>query len=144
MTVFVVQDIKGKAFEGADSFGDLNIIFEVGSSAVITAIPSVRKLNESLKNFSDDDFLLLSGDPVLIGLATSVAANNNHGRVAFLKWDRKDRSYYPLKADLNHENTAPNLPQQKPLHLSRKIGPRLSNQKTPSLWDVFCRWVRRY
>jgi hypothetical protein len=145
MTVFVVQAIKGGTFKGADRFGDLNIIFEVEHQVVISAIPTLRKLNEALENFSNDDFLLLSGDPILIGLATTVAANKNNGQIRFLIWSKIDKAHYEVKLDLNYtEEAAPKLTREKPLHLSRQIGPRLSHQNTPSLWDVFRRWVRRY
>ena len=51
-------------------------------------------------DFSDDDWLLAMGDPAIIGIAFAIAASINHGRVNLLKWDKIERSYYPVKVNL--------------------------------------------
>jgi len=43
---------------------------------------------------------LLTGDPVAIGLACSIAAFYNAGRYTALKWDRRERMYIPVKIDI--------------------------------------------
>lgn len=63
--------------------------------------PSVTvELNEKLLGFTDEDFLLLVGNPALIGFAVAIAADNNDGRVKVLQWDGKNREYVGISADL--------------------------------------------
>ena len=40
------------------------------------------------------------GDPAIIGIAFAIAAHENHDRVNLLKWDKMERSYYPVKVNL--------------------------------------------
>jgi len=40
------------------------------------------------------------GDPIAIGLAVAIAANNNGGRVKMLKWDRRELRYYAIEANI--------------------------------------------
>lgn len=60
----------------------------------------VGVLKERLRDFRDDDSLLLIGNPVLIGLAVAVAASFNNGRVAMLQWSGSERRYVRVEADL--------------------------------------------
>lgn len=61
--------------------------------------PVIRQLEVALQNFSDDDFLLLVGNPILIGLATAVAADVN-GRVNFLQWSGINQCYRRVQAQV--------------------------------------------
>ena len=56
------------------------------------------------KDFNDKDYLLLIGDPSMIGLACSVAADYNRGRYKVLKYDRRSFTYYPIQIDINERN----------------------------------------
>lgn len=57
----------------------------------------VGELHEKLKNFSDDDCLLLIGNPVLIGMAVSIAADYNDGHVRVLQWSGRASEYLPIE-----------------------------------------------
>jgi hypothetical protein len=63
--------------------------------------PMVRKMKRMLKDFSDDDYLLLTGDPALIGVACSVVSETNNGKYKLLKWDRQERQYYPISINIH-------------------------------------------
>ena len=76
MTVYIVQEMRGRNVTDATNF-------------------------RMLANFSDDDYLLLTGDPAAIALAAAVAARHNSGRFKMLKWDRQEAKYFPLSANLN-------------------------------------------
>jgi hypothetical protein len=56
-----------------------------------------------LSKFTDEDYLLLSGDPVAIAIAGALAADHNQGRMKTLKWDNYEKRYYPLQIDLYHK-----------------------------------------
>jgi hypothetical protein len=56
----------------------------------------VSHLSNRLADFGDGDFLLLIGNPALIGLAVAVAAAKNAGRVKMLQWSGTRRRYQPV------------------------------------------------
>lgn len=59
---------------------------------------TIKELQEKLSNFSDDDYLLLIGNPCFIGWATTIAAAMNSGNVKQLQWNGKKRIYYQICA----------------------------------------------
>jgi hypothetical protein len=101
MTVFVVQEVKGRNILSAEKFGTLELLLPEGSQLVLSTGPTVRRLTYKLRNFNDDDYLLLIGDPSAIGIACAVAATNNRGQFKCLKWDKREYKYYPVEVNLN-------------------------------------------
>ena len=57
----------------------------------------MRKL---LKDFQPDDYLLLTGDPAIIGVACSIVSDITNGKYNLLKWDKQERKYYPIAINL--------------------------------------------
>lgn len=57
-------------------------------------------LHEKLSGFSDDDHLLLIGNPALIGMATVIASYYNNGRVRFLQWSGRNTDYIEIRAKI--------------------------------------------
>lgn len=55
-------------------------------------------LHGKLRNFNDDDNILLIGNPALIAYAFAVAHYYN-GRVSVLQWNGKKREYIQITAD---------------------------------------------
>jgi len=102
MTVFITQEMRGRDITDATSFGDIEILVPAGEQASFSTQPIIRQINRKLSKFSDDDYLILAGDPVVIALCACVAAKNNRGKFKMLKWDRQEGKYFPLTADLNH------------------------------------------
>lgn len=104
MTVFVVQkqmrfdDRTGelvprfKTLDKAERFGDLEYLLSP-SAHPFNPANIIGDLHEKLKNFSDEDFLLLIGNPALIGMATAVASHYNSGRVKLLQWSGRQSDY---------------------------------------------------
>ena len=101
MTVYVVQEVKGRNILSAEKFGELELLLPEGAQIVLSAGPTVRRLRHKLRNFNDDDYLLLIGDPSAIGIACAIAATNNIGRFKCLKWDKREYKYYPVEVNLN-------------------------------------------
>ncbi len=118
-TVYVVQEIKDTrqfVYDGdsrlenpnygaplhdltpAAVYGDLEVVV-TAQRVGIALQPQVAKIRQKLRNFSDDDYLLLVGDPVLIGICTAVASEFNRGRVSALRWDRRAREYVKVSFD---------------------------------------------
>ena len=98
--VYVVQEMPNHDIAGAMKFGDPVVLLPSNVQIAFSTVPTVRLLKRKLRNFSDRDFLLLTGDPVAIGLSCAVAAAYNSGRVNVLKWDRREKMYIPVKLDI--------------------------------------------
>ena len=62
--------------------------------------PLVYKLRQGLKNFHVKDYLLLTGDPAIIGVACSIVSDITHGKYNVLKWDKQERKYYSISINL--------------------------------------------
>lgn len=101
--VYVVQEQPGKNILPAQKFGDIKVLFPPDFQVGLSAGQAAQKLMSEMSNFTDGDYLLLIGDPVIIGIATAVASHWSNGRVALLKWDRHERMYYSVSFDLFHE-----------------------------------------
>ena len=101
MTVYVVQEEAGRNILGARKYGDLQVLLPSNVNIVLSPSPTVRRLRESLKNFSSEDFLLLMGDPAAIGIACVIASECTVGKFSILKWDRIEKTYYPVNIQIN-------------------------------------------
>ena len=101
MTVYITQEMRGRDITDATSFGDVEILLPAKEQASYSTQPTIKRMIRKLSKFTDDDYLWLSGDPVIIGLAASIASRYNMGRYKMLKWDRLDNKYYPLEANFN-------------------------------------------
>lgn len=119
--VFVVQnqhrwDQRNERFvpkfdlSSAEEYGELVPLLSPTASP-FNAGPVIVDMQEKLKGFSNDDYLLLIGNPALIGWAVAIAADYNEGAVTLLQWSGKDRRYIPITAD-NIFPDLPDLPEQ--------------------------------
>jgi len=102
--VYVIQEVSKFNVISAREYGELIPIFEEGKQIMLSRGPAIRKAKMILKDFNDNDYLLLIGDPSMIGLACSVAGYNNRGKYKVLKYDRRTFTYYPIQIDLNERN----------------------------------------
>lgn len=98
--VFVVQEMPNHDISGAMRYGEIEVLLPSNTQIAFSTAPTIRRLKRKLFDFSDNDYLLLTGDPVAIGLACSIASFNNGGRFTALKWDRRERLYIPIKLDV--------------------------------------------
>jgi hypothetical protein len=102
VTVYITQEVRGRDLSDALEFGDLDILIPAKEQIALSAIPTLRRMERKLVKFTSDDYLMLSGDPVCIGIACALAAVANNGRFKVLKWDRLEEKYYPIEVDLYH------------------------------------------
>jgi hypothetical protein len=103
LSVFVVQEVPGRNILGARSYGDLRVLLPSNTNIVLSPGPTIRRLREGLKEFNDQDYLLLMGDPAVIGLACVIASDINVGTYKVLKWDRIEKDYYPVSIDIHQK-----------------------------------------
>ena len=108
--VFVIQEISGtKAgnpkinIMGASSYsssGKFNFLLPEFSQIIFSPGPLVYKLRQGLKDYTSNDYLLLTGDPAIIGVACSIVSDITNGKYKLLKWDKQERKYYPIQINL--------------------------------------------
>ena len=99
MTVYVLQEM-GRNIRSAEKFGDLKVVLPDNKQIVLSSGPLTFKLRHELKDFNDNDYLLLMGDPAIIAVAGAVVSDVNGGKFKVLKWDRDEKRYYDIEIDL--------------------------------------------
>ena len=105
--VYLVQEVPGTKsgtpkinIVGATKYGDVISLLPELSQIIFSPGPLIYKLRDGLRNFTSKDYLLLTGDPAIIGVACSIASDITNGKYNLLKWDRQERKYYPIKINL--------------------------------------------
>ena len=99
MTVYIPQ-VMDYNVRSAEKFGDLKVMLPDNKQMILASGPITFKLKQELKDFSDNDYLLLIGDPAIIAICGALAAKVNNGKFKVLKWDRNEKKYYDLEIDL--------------------------------------------
>ena len=84
----------------AEKFGKI-VPLASSTQSMVSAVPLVRRLNEIMRDFDDDDYLLMLGDPSIMAAAAAIASARNGGRFKLLKWDRLMRDYIPVQIDIS-------------------------------------------
>ena len=105
--VYVIQEIPGTQagnpkinIIGASKYGEFKFLLPEFSQIIFSPGPLIFKLRKSLKDFTREDYLLLTGDPAIIGVACSIVSDMTNGRYNLLKWDKQERKYYPIEINL--------------------------------------------
>ena len=108
--VYVLQELPGtKAgspkinIMSASKHGDFKFLLPEFSQIIFSPGPLIYKLRSLLKNYTTKDYLLLTGDPAIIGVACSIVSEITNGKYRLLKWDRQDRVYYPIEINLHEK-----------------------------------------
>ncbi len=102
-TVFLVQENPYISVLGAHEYGEIVVLFESGSQIMFSPQPAIKKLKRKLKDFNDDDHLLMMGDPAAMGIACCIASDMNRGRFKILKWDKMQKRYYSVSVNINEK-----------------------------------------
>ena len=105
--VYVIQDIPGTKqgapkinIIGATQFGNLRVLLPENSQIILSPNYVITTLRQKLKDYTIRDYLLLTGDPAIIGVACSVVSDITNGKYNLLKWDKQERRYYPVEINL--------------------------------------------
>ena len=105
--VYVIQHIAGTAdgrpkinIMGAADYGKFKFLLPEFSQIIFSPGPLIFKLRKALKDFNEGDYLLLTGDPAIIGVACSIVSDITNGKYNLLKWDKQERKYYPIEINL--------------------------------------------
>ena len=105
-TVYVIQDIPGTKIGapkiniiGATQYGQLKVLLPENSQIILSPAYVITTLKQKLKDYKSNDYLLLTGDPAIIGVACSIVSDITNGKYKLLKWDKQERRYYPVEID---------------------------------------------
>ena len=105
--VYVIQDIPGTKIGapkinivGATQYGQLKVLLPENSQIILSPAYVITTLKQKLKDYKSNDYLLLTGDPAIIGVACSIVSDITNGKYKLLKWDKQERRYYPVEIDL--------------------------------------------
>ena len=108
--VYVIQELPGTKANApkinimsAREYGDFKFLLPEFSQIIFSPGPLVFKLRKLLKDYTIKDYLLLTGDPAIIGVACSIVSDFTNGKYNLLKWDKQDRIYYPIEINLNEK-----------------------------------------
>ena len=106
-TVYVIQEIPGTRegrpkinIMGASQYGTFKFLLPELSQIIFSPCPLIMKLRQGLKNYGPKDYLLLTGDPAIIGVACSIVSDITNGKYNVLKWDKQERRYYSIEINL--------------------------------------------
>tara|TARA_B100000029_G_scaffold161293_1_gene157248 strand:+ start:29 stop:424 length:396 start_codon:yes stop_codon:yes gene_type:complete len=113
--VYVLQELPGtKAgspkinIMSASKFGEFKFLLPEFSQIIFSPGPLIFKLRNLLKDYNVKDYLLLTGDPAIIGVACSIVSEFTNGKFNLLKWDKQDRMYYPIAINLHEKGKIEN------------------------------------
>ena len=105
--VYVIQEIPGTKegrpkinIMGAVEYGKFKFLLPELSQIIFSPGPLIFKLRKELANYKQKDFLLLTGDPAIIGVACSIVSDITNGKYNLLKWDKQERKYYSIAINL--------------------------------------------
>ena len=105
--VYVIQDVPGTKIGapkiniiGATQFGQLKVLLPENSQIILSPSYVITTLRSKLKEYTSNDYLLLTGDPAIIGVACSIVSDTTNGKYNLLIWDKQERRYYPVEIDL--------------------------------------------
>ena len=108
--VYVIQEIAGTRegrpkinIMGAAHFGKFKFLLPELSQIIFSPGPLVFKLRKGLKHYTQKDYLLLTGDPAIIGVACSIVSDITNGKYKLLKWDKQERKYYSIEINLHEK-----------------------------------------
>jgi len=108
--VYVIQEIPGtKAgsprinIMSASKYGKFKFLLPEFSQIIFSPGPLIFKLRSLLKDYTVKDYLLLTGDPAIIGVACSIVSDMTGGKYQLLKWDKQDKVYYPININLHEK-----------------------------------------
>jgi len=108
--VYVIQEIPGTQagnpkinILGASKYGVFKFLLPEFSQIIFSPGPLIYKLRQSLKNYKPNDYLLLTGDPAIIGVACSIVSDVTNGKYNLLKWDKQERKYYSITINLHEK-----------------------------------------
>lgn len=93
--VFVIQEVLGRDISPALKYGELVYLLPRGDWTGDLG-PVADHIKNKISHISDNDWLLMMGDPTLIALVAALVYDKTKGVLNLLKWDKLSTEYHPL------------------------------------------------
>jgi hypothetical protein len=110
-TVFITQvphrlnretgELEPLDMSAAREWGDPRVILTPGANPFTSMPAIVDDLHASLKDIGDQDYLILVGNPAIMGVAACIAAQYLKGKLRVLQWSGKAQRYNLIEANAN-------------------------------------------
>jgi hypothetical protein len=95
--VYIVQDNPLHSYWPAEKFGTLKHCLSRTEDYVLNR--GIVRLRAALLNFNPDtDYLLLSGSPLMTGVACAIL-HERADKIRVLRWSAQDQNYWPDEVD---------------------------------------------
>ena len=85
----------------AEEFGEIKVMLTPSANPFTSMGSIVDDLHAALANIEVDDYLLLVGNPAILGVTASIAASYTEGKLQMLQWNGRDKRYNPIQVDLS-------------------------------------------
>lgn len=91
----------------AEEFGRLQIILSETHNPLADPQTTAQIVEDLLHAFKPtrSDWLLLVGNPILIGITTTLFARHTGGHLRLLQWNRGRRCYLPVELSLERQSS---------------------------------------
>lgn len=100
--VFATQESGRHNLSHAMEFGDLEVLAERDFPSFKPGHDVARQIRQKLSYFlPEQDYLLLVGDPIIMGIAFAALAARDIPSIRVLKWDRQATRYIPIHVPLS-------------------------------------------
>lgn len=87
------------SIQKASAWGDIEILLPPGANRAAVGQLAIS-IREKLKDAQDGDFLLPTGDPSIIAIASIYISRCLGGKINLLKWDNRSGDYTPMEIAL--------------------------------------------
>ena len=101
--VYIIQDDGSKNFAPAMKYGDLDtlVTHDYPKFNIEGGKDAITKMKTKLQSYDPTvDYLLLTGDPIWIGICMTILFSGNTTTIMCLKWDKQTKQYLPITINL--------------------------------------------
>jgi hypothetical protein len=89
--VWIVYEDKKRDYSAAEEFGEVKVIYS-SINRDFDPEAAIQHARRTLRNYEEDDFLVMSGDPALCSICVCVVAEK-FGVCKILSWSRDNLNY---------------------------------------------------
>ena len=98
--VYLTKEDSNLDFSPALKYGEIEVLVSRDCPLHADTTGFVDAVRKRLQGITPDDYLLLSGDPVTIGIALTVSACYLNGSLNLLKYVKSRRMYVPIRVHI--------------------------------------------
>jgi len=99
--IYVTQEQRGKNISPALKYGDKIVSCLPQDHQLYSSRPETGDMiRKALHHIAPEDYVLLIGDPIIIGMTMAIASEFLNGTVEVLKWDAQTRTYVPVTVEI--------------------------------------------